>query len=118
MSFKALFKGALFACIIAAVFLLIFAVLVYFGAVDERIASIGAFAGMAVGGFVGSLVAVGTAGHAPLINALAVSLLCSAAAAAASVWASGGFEPGAGLFSVFACLFGTGILGALFGRRA
>lgn len=116
MKLRALVKGTFAACIVAFAALFLCAALVYFGAADEKAASMGTFAGVALGGFLGAFISAKTAGGRVLINALAVSLVCSLAAAALSWCLNGGFVFGARLISVFACLFGTGFLGAVFGR--
>ena len=116
MSFRALFKGTLTACFISAAILVICAALVYFGVLDEKIASMGAFLGAAAGGFAGALLAAKTAGSKVLVNALSVSLVCCAAAAAASFYLSGGIAFGTRLLSLIGSLIGAGVLGGVFGR--
>lgn len=116
MSFKGIIRGTLFACIIAALIILLSAALTYFSVIDERTASIAVFAGAVGGVFIGALLAAKLSENKVLINALSVSIFFVIILIAASVAVNKGFHIHTRTYAILGSVFAAGILGAIFGR--
>ncbi|MGN0163916.1 MAG: TIGR04086 family membrane protein [Candidatus Ornithomonoglobus sp.] len=116
MNIKGIIRGLFFALVITAVFLVAGAALTYFNIIDERTASIAAFAGAAAGVFIGALGATKTAENKILLNALFVSLLFCLLIFFGALGINGGFELHTRTLTLLGAVLAAGFLGAVFGK--
>ncbi|MDD6763437.1 MAG: TIGR04086 family membrane protein [Clostridiales bacterium] len=116
MNIKGIIRGFFFALIISAALLVAGAALTYFNLIDERTASIIAFAGAAAGVFIGALGAAKTAENKILLNAMLVSLLFCILILFVTLGINGGFTLRTRSITMLSSIMASGFLGAMFGK--
>ena len=75
MNIRGIIKGSLFAFIITLMFVIVFALVSYFGNPSERIVTIGIYAGVVLGVFIGSLAVAKASESKILLHSLIVSAI-------------------------------------------
>ena len=116
MSIKAIFKGVLTALVISLVIIVIMAALMYFTSINENMASIGVYAGTAVGVIIGAIVSAKTAGGKTLFNCLAMGLLYLAVLALVTLAFNGNIAFNYHLLAVVGAVVLCSVFGAIVGR--
>lgn len=116
MNMKAIFKGALTAIVISLVIIVIMAALMYFTSINESMASIGVYAGTAVGVIIGAIVSAKTAGGKTLFNCLAMGLLYLVVLALVTLAFNGNIAFNYHLLAVVGAVVLCSVFGAVVGR--
>lgn len=116
MNVKGIVRGSLFAFIITLLFIIVFALLSYFGNPDERVVTVGVYAGVVIGVFVGSLAVAKASENKILLHSLIVSVIYLAILVAVSALINRELHFNTHFLTLTAGIIISGLLGAVVGK--
>lgn len=116
MSVKGIIKGAVFAFLVTFAVIVILSVIAYFCDVDNKVITIGVYAGVVMGVFLGSLAVSKGCEKSVLLHAMLVSIIYLAALIAVSAIVNHTLQFNRHFATMTCGIIASGFLGAVIGK--